>query len=586
VGAPVLPRQEGSDGQGWIRYLRRVQQRLLVVAIVICGVILVLLGAHRIWQRVGAPSSQLESALAIPSVVSAAMPSGLLDVSPVSERDGFLVATMTESRGAPSTPRTPGTLTDPWSATFADDLCAGRESAWDALEAMVASAPPGAIDAALGTRIAELVSHGCMVAESEQACRFARAALDASDVSAPIAWQLLAHCPDEVALPLLDRVDAPASAILRFVLDREALGRRSVRLPAYMLQSVTSALASTRPEAPFAFHQLAAALGHYDDPSATRALVAMYEVAPGYAREVIGISIRFPDDDRSRAIHQESCATVPVGSVLHACNDGSLASRVSAFELDVHLELARHPETRDEMLAALETCAAGNDPLSGIFCFRRLAELDRERAAGIAQSRIARGNVPLLGLPAVGDPPPYVSELEHEVRRFPSEGSVTAALASCGIGSAPVRPWEHPVTVLDALASRDRALTLDPESGTFPTPHDALLRRLAHLVSPALDEVVFEQVAPDETQMAVGRYTLRAFTGQSVLETYARNYGDFYDVEAAVGFVNALLLRRGALDRCRVVGHTEATAIVCASLPQLAALESAQLVTAPAEAME
>lgn len=564
-----------------------MQQRLLVIAIVIAAVVLAMLGAHRLWERAGTPSTELENALAMQGLgLGAAMPSGLLDEAPVSDVEGFLVASVTETTGQPSTPREPATITDPWSSTFEDDLCAGQESAWLAFERLSSAADASAIDLTLASRIGDAASHGCLVPESERACTFARGAIESGEPRAQLGWALLAHCSDELALPLLDRVDAPGTAILRFVIEREAFERRPVRLPAYLLQSVTSALASTGLEREqFPFHALAGALGHYDDPSATRALVAMYEAAPGYAREAVGIEIHHADDDRSRAIHQESCATVPAESLAHACHDGTIATRVASARFDPHLELARHPEMRTQLVDGLAACANGGEPYAAWHCFRALAEVDRARAAASADARIVASNVPLLGLPAVGDPPPFVSSIEHEVRRFPSEGSLVAALASCGIQRSPRRAWEHPVTVLDALAARDHALALDPESGTYPTPHDLLLRRIARLVSPALDEVTFEQIAPDETQMAVGRYTLRAFMGGRVIASYARNYGDFYDVEAVVGFVNALLVRRGAMDRCRFVEGTE-TAIVCASLPQLAALESAQLLVVGAEQLE
>jgi hypothetical protein len=564
-----------------------MQQRLLTIAIAVCAIVLVLLGADRAWRRWGAPrvssGDPLDTALALGAgVVPGDEPSGLTDDSPVSTIEGFHVASTTD-RTAPLAPsRTPATLREPWSATFTDDLCAGRESAWSALRALLDAAPEGTIDAELTEHVAEVAVRGCFSPESRQACTFAREGVElAPGARTSTAWLLLAHCGDEIALPLLDRVDTPAPAILRFVVDRELLARPPVRLPAYLLQSVEGALASAAPDRePVPFHALANALGRYDDPVATRALVALYAAAPGYVREHIGIAIRHPNDDRSRAIHQESCATVPAGSMIHACNDGSLAARVGSYEMDVHLELARHPEAREAVIASLETCAGGSDPLAGAFCFRRLAELDRERAAAAASGRIASANVPLLGLPAVGDPPPFVSELEHELRLFPSEAAVRTALASAGILREPDAAWmPHPVTMIDALSARGHAFAIDPESGTFPTPHDVLLRRLARLVSPALDEVVFEQVPPDETQMAVGRYTLRAHVDGRIVETYARNYGDFYDLEAVVGFVNALLLRRGALDRCEVdvADESDGAPIVCATLPQLAALHEAQV---------
>jgi hypothetical protein len=566
-----------------------MQQRLLTIAIAVCAIVLVLLGADRAWRRWGAPrvsaGDPLGTALAIGAVAPMEVPSGLSDESPITSVDGFYVASTTE-RTAPLPPsRTPATLREPWGATFADDLCAGRESAWSALRALLDAAPEGSVDAELASQIADVAMHSCFSPESTQACTFAREALElAPSTRTPIGWVLLAHCSDEIALPLLDRVDTPAPVILRFVVDREALARPPVRLPAYLLQSVQGALAAASPDhEPVPFHALASALGRYDDPVATRALVSMYEAAPGYVREQIGIAIRHPDDDGSRAIHQESCATVPAGSVIHACNDGSLAARVGSYEMDVHLELARHPEQRDAVLAALEACAGGSDPLAGAFCFRRLAALDRERAASVATGRITSANVPLLGLPAVGDPPPYVSDLEHELRLFPSEAAVRTALATAGILREPDAAWmPHPVTMIDALSARRHAFAVDPESGTFPTPHDVLLRRVARLVSPALDEVVFEQVAPDETQMAVGRYTLRAHVDGRFVETFARNYGDFYDIEAVVGFVNALLVRRGALDRCEVdvADQSEGAPIVCATMPQLAALHAAQVLGA------
>ncbi|MFO0709702.1 MAG: hypothetical protein U0353_07665 [Sandaracinus sp.] len=569
-----------------------MQERALRIAIALAGVVLVMLGAHRAWQRWGAPAAAdtltLPASAIAPVPPLASIPSGLADDPPATLEDGFLVATLRESLEPQPPPRVPASLDDPWPASFADDLCAGRAASWESLSALLdARATP--LDDALVSRLADASAHGCYDPEGGAACTFAQRALEGTDTSrAPLAWSLLAHCPDEVALPLLDRVDAPAPAILRFLVTREALGVRPVRLPAYALQSVTHALAQRAgPDEPFPFHELAAALGHYDDPNATRALVQMYEVAPGYARESIGVAIRFPDDDRSRAIHQESCATVPADTYVLACNDGSLAARVGTYELDVHLELARHPEEHDELVAALESCAAhAEDPGAGMMCFRRLAELDRERAASVASSRIAQANLPLLGLPAVSAPQPFVTSLEAEVRRFPSEGAMTAALASAGISSAPTPALaRHPASMLEALAARGHALLIDEETGTFPTPHDVLLRRLARMVAPALDAVVFDQVSPDESQMAVGRYSLRAHLEGRVLETYARNYGDFYDLEAVVGLIDALLVRRGALDRCVIARDDAAagTAIVCASLPQLRALESAGILFATSE---
>jgi len=565
-----------------------MHQRLLQIAIVIAGIVLVMLGAHRLWQRSGAPSGTLEGALTMPALAASGLPSGVTDEPPGAAVDGFFVANVTEVPAPAPPARVPAALHDPWPASFADDLCAGREDAWASVDGLLASAGADAIERADLDALATATVHGCFTPQGARACAWATAALAEGEPRASLAWRLLAHCDDATALPLLDRVDAPADAILRFVVDREALGRRAVRLPAYLLQAVTGALAGADTDAvadaaAVPFVDLASGLGRYDDPAATRALVALFESAPGYARETIGVAIRFPDDDRSRAIHQESCATVAAGSYVSACDDGSLAARVGSYAFDPELELARHPESRDDVLTALAECSAGHEPPASMMCLRRLAALDRARASSLAAARITQANVPLLGLPAVGDPPPYLSGIEEELRRFPSEGSLLAALASAGVRADPdARLFAHPVTVLEALAARGHAFGIDSESGTFPTPHDVLLRRLARLVGPALDAVVFEQVAPDESQMAVGRYTLRATIEGVRVEAFARNYGDFYDVEAVVGLVNALLVRRGALDRCVLSSDVRAGLVYSAgaSVPQLTALRDSQLLPA------
>jgi hypothetical protein len=566
-----------------------MQERFLQVAIGIAAVVLVVLGARRLWERMGAPSNELASALTLSAELAGAggMPSGLLDEAPGSEQGGFFVADLRERAGTPSGPQEPTSLAGPWPAPFADALCAGDDAAWMQVSALVDALDPvqppssEAIDA-----LAAIALAGCMRPGSARTCAWATEAITRGAAHAPFGWALLAHCGDEVALPLLDRADAPGPAVIRFLVAREAMGRRPVRLPAYLLPSVELALAAPPPARErFPFVELANALGHYDDPSATRALVTLYGVAPGYARDAIGIAIHFPDDDRARAIHQESCATAAAGSYVRACHDGSLAARVGSWAFDPHLELARHPERRDEVLAALEQCSSGADPMAGAMCFRRLAELDRARAGALAMGRTAAARVPLLGIAGIGDPPPYVSGLEEELRRFPTQDALDAALVAAGIGprgdaTSTARP---PITVLETLVARGHALGIDPESGTFPVPYDLVLRRLARLVTPALDDVVFAQITPEPSQMAVGRYALRAFRAGRVYETYARNYGDFYDVEAIVGFVNALLVRRGALARCVLARDTEGAAVyfVCASAPQLAALREAQLLVEP-----
>ncbi|KQZ66223.1 MULTISPECIES: hypothetical protein [unclassified Lysobacter] len=86
----------------------------------------------------------------------------------------------------------------------------------------------------------------------------------------------------------------------------------------------------------------------------------------------------------------------------------------------------------------------------------------------------------------------------------------------------------------------------DVETGEFPNQHDSLLRELAELVRPALDGVVFEEVAPDNDD---GPYQLFAYADGMRYRTQAENHGDWYDVDAVLRLLDALLQARKSSDR-------------------------------------
>lgn len=95
----------------------------------------------------------------------------------------------------------------------------------------------------------------------------------------------------------------------------------------------------------------------------------------------------------------------------------------------------------------------------------------------------------------------------------------------------------------DLLVGANHAYWFDVETGDWPTHHDALMRKLAALVAPALDGVVFEEVPPADTDEA-GTYLLRAYVDGARLETSAENLGDWYDVQAVLRLLDAVVLER------------------------------------------
>ncbi len=78
----------------------------------------------------------------------------------------------------------------------------------------------------------------------------------------------------------------------------------------------------------------------------------------------------------------------------------------------------------------------------------------------------------------------------------------------------------------------------DVETGMFPNGHDSLLRNLARLVSPALDNAIFEEIAPPDDD---GPYELRAYLNGKRYRIRAENLGDWYDVAAVLQLLDFML---------------------------------------------
>lgn len=93
------------------------------------------------------------------------------------------------------------------------------------------------------------------------------------------------------------------------------------------------------------------------------------------------------------------------------------------------------------------------------------------------------------------------------------------------------------------LTASEHGLSFDVETGTFPNEHDRLLRQLAQLVAPDLNGAVFEEVAPKlaANDEPIGPYQLRAYFAGKLFQIEAQDRGDWYDVDAVLQLLNAML---------------------------------------------
>lgn len=99
----------------------------------------------------------------------------------------------------------------------------------------------------------------------------------------------------------------------------------------------------------------------------------------------------------------------------------------------------------------------------------------------------------------------------------------------------------------------------DVETGVFPNNHDTLLRKLAWIISPELDNVAFEEIAPANDE---GLYILDAYSEGKRYRTNAQNLGDWYDVIAVMRLLNTLIVEQKIDARFVVLPTTDQTLTV------------------------
>lgn len=156
----------------------------------------------------------------------------------------------------------------------------------------------------------------------------------------------------------------------------------------------------------------------------------------------------------------------------------------------------------------------------------------------------------------------YDSEAEQPAPADPqSVKEAIAALASAGFDRVgQLNPAQQPSADAEWLLTEAGYIhSFDVETGMFPNEHDGLLRDLAALASPDLDDVFFEEIYPQQDR---GQYRLLAYADGFLYQCEAANYGDWYDVEAVLALLNRLAEDRRLAQRFVVLHSTDQVAPV------------------------
>jgi hypothetical protein len=143
-----------------------------------------------------------------------------------------------------------------------------------------------------------------------------------------------------------------------------------------------------------------------------------------------------------------------------------------------------------------------------------------------------------------------------------------AALQAAGFSKLDASKLEKPDSdaAENILLSAGLAYWFDVETGMFPNQHDTLMRNLALLVSPTLQDVIFEEKTPGGDDDSIP-YQLTVYAAGKRYRAQADNYGDWYDVITVLQLLNRVMEDLKAPERFTPLESTDQTMIVVAATP-------------------
>lgn len=231
TGAVSVP--ESSNVQRAAIVVRFMHQRFLVFAIALAAATLVMLGSHRLWQRMGSPAIALNEATG--DLYEPSLPG--LDPFLAGTDQGDLSSFVEELsvREAPTPEVHLTSLSALSHPTLQHRICRHDIAIWQELEHALSDS----VSEADASALAAISVEGCIAPARAESCAWARSALEEHATERlQVAWQLLAHCNDDEALLWLDRNEAPLSAITQLMSSRDALHDLPLRQPARLDQAI------------------------------------------------------------------------------------------------------------------------------------------------------------------------------------------------------------------------------------------------------------------------------------------------------------------------------------------------------------
>lgn len=194
-------------------------------------------------------------------------------------------------------------------------------------------------------------------------------------------------------------------------------------------------------------------------------------------------------------------------------------------------------------------------------CLRALAVADR--AAAVAQARALRDwHLPMDGAADL-------ALLVASLARFATDAEADAYLEQLGLvagDSAPADAGDGQgrpaLSIQDKLLRRGRVLAFDVETGFWPNHHDGLLTELAELAGPPLSAARFTEDAPPPDNPDDLPYRLTATLDGRTRTVQAKDYGDWFDVDAVLRLLDQLAADAGAAQRFVPLPTNDQTALV------------------------
>jgi hypothetical protein len=376
-----------------------------------------------------------------------------------------------------------------------------------------------------------------------------------------VLWRAASRCRYTSLAPAFAKEDVPDEVVVEWYFG--GLLGEDVELP-YSDRVARAAAAYARAaDNDFKLRQVGFVFARMKGDQSIAALTTLQKSLPEPKRSWVALGMLRSSSAAGKAIGQRACKHPKLADDTmckpHDYDRPSAAPTDLAGLLEQGGEmkavLAKHP--REAVVKALTECVQSARDYRRLRCMNQLVEIDR--AAAVAAGKQAAAAEPRIAM------------LVRSLEKFPSVAAVDSELTRLGFKldkprSGEEQRVESPVTVEDVLFGRGRTHWFDAETGMFPNEHDELLAELAALTAPALDGVVFEEIPPSEADddRGAGNYLLRAYLGGKRYTLEAENHGDWYDVEAVIGLVNALLVAKKSDVRLAVLPTGDQTVKVLA----------------------